>query len=158
MYEVWWWADHKTLCRDRLAEAIKVQTFVRRLQRQGCVVEVVYELLQESHRSLRRPAEFVMTKQVRRCGKASRGDRLKLRPKEELYIACEDLDLSFFKREVMETIRMWHEGWHIADIAATLKRDPDEVAILLIDLARQERIGPRRGGVFGWEANCDRRD
>lgn len=76
-------------------------------------------------------------------------DIRKLRPKEELYIACTDLDFSWTKAEVEYVKREWKEGTHIADIAGALDRDVDEVGILVMDLARKRKIRPREGGVFG---------
>jgi len=80
----------------------------------------------------------------------ARPDRLKLRPKNELVIVLEDLDFSWFPHEIEKVKRFWAFGWHIADIAKQVKRDQDEVAILIIHLARRNKIGRRRGGVFGW--------
>lgn len=73
----------------------------------------------------------------------------KLRPRERLHIALEDLDLSFTRAEVAAVIEGWRRGDHVADIADRIRRDPDEVAVLLIDLARCGRIARRQGGVFG---------
>lgn len=75
-------------------------------------------------------------------------DKWKLRP-PELIIALDDLDFSFLPEEAETTKQMWQEGKHIADIAAKLKRDMDEVAILIMHLARQGLVERRRMGVFG---------
>lgn len=76
-------------------------------------------------------------------------DKTKRCPKEELYIACEDLDFSWYHDELQFVIEAWGKGLSIFEIAEELQRDPDEVLILLVDLARKERIGKRRGGIFG---------
>ncbi len=76
-------------------------------------------------------------------------DKWKLRPTERLHIACEDLDLSFTAQEVWDVTQWWNEGMSYDEIAASLNRDGDEVAILLIDLARKGRIRRRRGGCRG---------
>jgi len=76
-------------------------------------------------------------------------DLKKWRPHEELYIALSELDFSWYPDEVERVKKLWRYGLHIADIAEQLKRDPDEVAILIMDLARQKIIKPRKGGVFG---------
>jgi hypothetical protein len=78
-------------------------------------------------------------------------DRWKLRPQEELIIALEDLDLSWFQDEVDKVKKLWEFGWYIADIAKQIKRDQDEVAILIMHLARCGEIKKRPGGVFGNE-------
>ena len=76
-------------------------------------------------------------------------DKFKLRPKEALVIALDDLDLSFTKAEIGAVLDFWGEGKHIADIAEYMKRDQDEVAVLIMHLSRQERIAKRKMGVFG---------
>ena len=76
-------------------------------------------------------------------------DKWKLRPTERLHFACEELDLSFRQQEVWDVIRWWREGMSYDAMADSLDRDADEVAILLIDLARTGRIEKRRGGCRG---------
>lgn len=75
-------------------------------------------------------------------------DKWKLRP-PELIIALEDLDFSFLPEEAEATKQMWLEGKHIADIAAKLERDMDEVAILIMHMARRGEIEKRKSGVLG---------
>ena len=75
-------------------------------------------------------------------------DRYKLRPQEELIVALDDLDFSWFPVEVNKVKKLWSLGWHIADIAKHMKRDPDEVAVLIMHLARQGRIKRRRMGFW----------
>jgi len=65
------------------------------------------------------------------------------------YIALMDLDFSWKEEQVKRVIAYWNTGYHIAEIAKKVDRIIDEVAILLIDLARKEKIEPRRGAVFG---------
>jgi len=79
----------------------------------------------------------------------ARTDRLKLRPKPELVIALDDLDFSWFPAEVEKVKKLWAYGWHIADITRQVKRDQDEVAVLIMHLARLGKIENRTGGVFG---------
>jgi len=76
-------------------------------------------------------------------------DRMKLRPKSELVIILEDLDFSWYAVEMNKVKSLWKYGWHIKDIAKTVKRDQDEVAMLIMHLARQGRIRRRRMGVLG---------
>ncbi len=47
--------------------------------------------------------------------------------------------------DVRKFIRMWDAGVPIYTIAQLLDRDPDEVAVLIIDLVRRGIIGERRG-------------
>lgn len=78
-------------------------------------------------------------------------DKWKLRPETNLIIALEDLDFSWFPQEIALVQKMWNTGCHIADIAEKIERDQDEVALLIIHLARQGKIQLRKSGVFGNE-------
>jgi hypothetical protein len=78
-----------------------------------------------------------------------KNDSRKMRPREELYIALSELDFSWYPGEVEQVAQLWREGIHIADIAEKIKRDIDEVAILIMDLARRDVIEPRKNGVAG---------
>ena len=81
-------------------------------------------------------------------------DIMKLRPKSELIIILEDLDFSWYTVEMDKVKSLWKYGWHIKDIAKTVKRDQDEVATLVMHLARKGEIPRRRGGVFGDDICC----
>lgn len=76
-------------------------------------------------------------------------EKFKLRPKETLVIALDDLDLSFTKAEIGAVLDFWGEGVHIADIAEELNRDQDEIAVLIMHLARKGKIQNRKRGVLG---------
>ena len=78
----------------------------------------------------------------------------KLRPPVPLHIALADLDFSWYTHEVLKVRKMWQTGVHIEDIAKAVNRDCDEVAVLLIDLARDGKIQRRRLGIYGGEV-CD---
>ena len=78
-----------------------------------------------------------------------KNDSRKMRPREELYIALSELDFSWYPGEVEQVAQLWREGLHIADIAEKMKRDIDEVAILIMDLARKNKVRRRKNGVFG---------
>lgn len=69
------------------------------------------------------------------------------------YIACFNLDFSWSEKQVKRVIAYWNSGYHIAEIAEKVDRIIDEVAILIIDLARKEKIEERQGGVFGGKRN-----
>jgi hypothetical protein len=74
---------------------------------------------------------------------------LKLRPGEELIIALDDLDFSWFHAEIERVKKMWNNDLHIGDIAKELERDQDEVACLIMHLSRQGKIQKRENGIFG---------
>lgn len=89
-------------------------------------------------------------KEVTRRGYRT-NSRLKLRPQSELYIACEDMDFSWYPWEVQQAIRSYNNGKSLVDIAIELDRDSDECFILLLDLARQGKIKARQGWIWGAE-------
>lgn len=78
-----------------------------------------------------------------------RADSRKIRPREELYIALSELDFSWYPGEVEQVAQLWRKGLPVADIAERMERDIDEVAILIMDLARRGIIEPRKNGVAG---------
>ena len=76
-------------------------------------------------------------------------DIKKWRPQEQLYIALSELDFSWYPGEVERVKKLWAYGLHIADIAERLERDIDEVAVLIMDLARKNKIRRRKNGILG---------
>ncbi len=60
-----------------------------------------------------------------------------------------DFSFQWPPAQVRKVIQMWEAGIPIDTMAKRLSRDPDEVAVLIIDLARREIIGNRIGGVWG---------
>lgn len=82
---------------------------------------------------------------------AARGHHKKTQTR---YIALEDLDFSWWPEDIKRVCEMWQKGVDIVNISRQLHRDCDEVAILLMDLARQDKICKREHGVFGGEAVC----
>lgn len=78
----------------------------------------------------------------------------RLKKRIERYIACEDLDFSWWPEQVQKVQELWCQGVDIVDISKQVHRDCDEVAILVMDLARQGKIQRRKRGVFGGEMIC----
>ncbi|PWW06294.1 hypothetical protein DFQ01_103196 [Paenibacillus cellulosilyticus] len=74
-----------------------------------------------------------------------------LASRQKIYLACEDMNFAWDEVEVRKFHELWKAGVGIFDIAEQLKRDPDEVALLIIDRSRQHRIQPRTGGIWGEE-------
>jgi len=69
--------------------------------------------------------------------------------RQNIYVACEDMDFVWDERDVCEIDRMWNEGLCLWDIARSFDRDPDEVAILVIDRTKQGFMKARPGGAYG---------
>lgn len=74
-------------------------------------------------------------------------------PRNERVLIFEEDDFSFLwtKSEIRKVQTLWNEGRHIADIADEIERDQDEIAMLIIWLARHGRLRKREGGVLGHE-------
>lgn len=66
-----------------------------------------------------------------------------------IYTALEELDFTWDWDDVTAFDRMWALGWDCGRIAKELGRDPDEIALLVIDRARAGKIQRRPGGWFG---------
>lgn len=82
-------------------------------------------------------------------------DTLKLRPQERLVIAGEGWDLTFTSAEVKSICAMWSAGISVPDMAAKLKRQQEEIAVMIMDLSQMAVIGLRERGVYGGEENRD---
>lgn len=81
-------------------------------------------------------------------------DRFKLQPKEQLVIILDELDFSWFPGEIEQALAFWDAGMSLPEMAERLRpgRGDDgqyEVMLLLLHLARQEKIAPRPGGIWG---------
>jgi hypothetical protein len=74
-----------------------------------------------------------------------------LASRQNIYIACEDMNFTWDEVEVLEFEKLWNAGVGLFEIADKLQRDPDEVALLIIDRSQQRRIKPRLGGIWGDE-------
>lgn len=79
-------------------------------------------------------------------------DGRKYRPPVRLYIALQDLDFSWYPWEVEKVRELWAQGKSVPRIAKIMERDPDEVTLLIMSLARERRISPRPGGAVGISA------
>lgn len=67
--------------------------------------------------------------------------------RSKIYIALEDLDFIWDERDVYKVEALWKDGTSIWAIAEKMNRDPDEIAVLIMDLARKEKVSKGRGHV-----------
>lgn len=88
---------------------------------------------------------------------STRRDAHKRFPPEQLYTVLSELDFTWYHDEVERVIRWWRNGTALGEMSEKLNRDPDEVAILLMDLARAKRIKERQGGVYGGDSGSTTR-
>lgn len=71
---------------------------------------------------------------------------------EKIYIANDDISHDWTLGEVRRFKYYWARGLAIEYIAKTLKREIDEVALLVIDQSRKGEITRRNSGCFGTKA------
>lgn len=57
--------------------------------------------------------------------------------------------IDFTGEELKEVARLWKNGVHLGVIAEKVKRDPDDIAILIISLVRRGKVKKRTGGAYG---------
>jgi hypothetical protein len=65
-------------------------------------------------------------------------------------VVLEDCNFIWEKFELDRIVKMWREGMTIFYMGEALKRDPDEVLLAIIHLARKDLIKNRKGGGAGW--------
>jgi hypothetical protein len=63
--------------------------------------------------------------------------------------ACIDLNFWWDRSEFKDMKKMWNKGIGAVEMAEYFGRDPDEVLIALIHLAREEKIEARATGLKG---------
>ncbi|MGE6593019.1 helix-turn-helix domain-containing protein [Bacillus mycoides] len=67
--------------------------------------------------------------------------------RRNLYIALEELDMFWDEDEVSRVKGAWKKNESVFAIGEKLQRNPDEVALLIMDLARKGVIGKRARGL-----------
>ncbi|MFZ7755893.1 helix-turn-helix domain-containing protein [Bacillus thuringiensis] len=67
--------------------------------------------------------------------------------RRNLYIALEELDMLWDEDEVVQVKEAWNNNESVFAIGEKMQRDPDEVALLIMDLARKGAIGKRALGL-----------
>ncbi|OUB99483.1 helix-turn-helix domain containing protein [Bacillus thuringiensis serovar medellin] len=67
--------------------------------------------------------------------------------RRNLYIALEELDMLWDEDDVLRVKNAWKNNESVFAIGEKLQRDPDEVALLIMDLARKGAIEKRALGL-----------
>ncbi|PGC86129.1 helix-turn-helix domain containing protein [Bacillus toyonensis] len=67
--------------------------------------------------------------------------------RRNLYIALEELDMLWDEDEVVQVKEAWNNNESVFAIGEKMQRDPDEVVLLIMDLARKGAIGKRGLGL-----------
>lgn len=68
---------------------------------------------------------------------------------EPKHICFIDLNLSFLEEEIIYAVNWWNSGRNMVEVAEKLKRDPDEIGCLVMELSRKGMIKPRKGAFEG---------
>jgi NTP pyrophosphatase (non-canonical NTP hydrolase) len=68
-------------------------------------------------------------------------------------LVCEGLDFWWDEPELDVIVKMWKGGLSIKQMADRFERDPDEVLLAIIHLAREDLIKSKLGGAFGMRIN-----
>ena len=58
----------------------------------------------------------------------------------EIYTPLEDINFHWNKEDIEKFRVLWNNGIGFDDISRYLKRDPIELAVLLLDLAKQKKL------------------
>lgn len=69
------------------------------------------------------------------------------KPRQNRIIVLEDLNFVWDELELEEVARQWEIGKDVRLIAESFNRDPDEVLLALIHLAKEEMVFRRKGGL-----------
>lgn len=78
-----------------------------------------------------------------------KNERTQKAPPRNRIIVLEELDFIWDEGDLTKVARMWRKGFSIQSIAEEFGRDPDEILLAIIHLAKSERIDARPGGLGG---------
>lgn len=67
--------------------------------------------------------------------------------RRNLYVALEELDMLWDEDDILLVREAWKNNESVFTIGEKLQRDPDEVALLIMDLARKNVIRKRPIGL-----------
>jgi hypothetical protein len=71
-------------------------------------------------------------------------------PRKNRIIVLEDLNFMWDEEELFDIECLWNDGSSIMYISNYFDRDPDEVILAIMHLAKEDRIVRRKGGLaFG---------
>lgn len=73
---------------------------------------------------------------------------LELKARKRMVIILEELNFVWDEPELKELAQIWHKGYGIGYMAEYFARDPDEVLLALVHVAREGMIKQRKGGLL----------
>ena len=74
---------------------------------------------------------------------------LTVKARKKRVIVLEDLNFVWDAPELSELSVMWIDGVSVEEIAEHFDRDPDEVVLAIMHLAREDKITARKSGLKG---------
>ena len=69
--------------------------------------------------------------------------------KDDAIIILDDLEFAWKKEEIRKAIKLWEYGVSLNGMVKRLKRNKDEVFLLLLHLVRTAEIKPRENYIWG---------
>ena len=67
----------------------------------------------------------------------------------DVEIILDDIEFAWSKKQIAKVIQMWRNGRTLSYMQKELKRDPDEIFLLLFHLSRNGKIENRENYIWG---------
>ena len=67
----------------------------------------------------------------------------------EVVIILQDMEFAWTKEDILKVKKMWNEDSSFNEIIKSIKREGDEVFLLLLHLSRNNKIQSREGFLWG---------
>lgn len=68
---------------------------------------------------------------------------------DEVIVILQDVEFAWNKEDISKVKQMWNENYSLKEIIEFIKREGDEVFLLLLHLSRKNQIKVREGFLWG---------
>ena len=68
---------------------------------------------------------------------------------DDVVIILQDIEFAWNKKDISKVKKMWDENYSFKEILKEIKREGDELFLLLLHLARKNQIKERVGFIWG---------
>lgn len=68
---------------------------------------------------------------------------------DDVVIILQDIEFAWNKKDISKVKKMWDENYSFKEILKEIKREGDELFLLLLHLARRNQIKEREGFIWG---------
>ena len=68
---------------------------------------------------------------------------------DDVVIILQDIEFAWNKKDISQAKKMWNENYSFKEIVKEIKREGDELFLLLLHLARKNQIKERVGFIWG---------